>query len=199
MNLADLYTNLIKDPFSTFIISPNGDLINTAIWTHDRVDILSGSYNPLHDGHRLLYENVVDKFSSIKRLCFELSLKRYNKEMLSLEELDKRARQFRNYAPLVVTNSSLFIDKVAVLPFRCHFHVGKDVGDKLWEHYGVGIGGINAQFYVYPRGNPITGEIERLTLPHRIHNITTIKTTKYSFLSSTELRSKTKEEVSSLL
>jgi nicotinic acid mononucleotide adenylyltransferase len=198
MNLANLYTNLLKNPFDTFIITPNGDLISTKIWTHDRVDILSGSYNPLHDGHRLLYENVVDKFSSIKRLCFELSLNRYNKETLSLEELEKRAKQFRNYAPLVITNSPLFIDKVAVLPFQCHFHIGKDVGDKLWEHYGVGIGGIAAQFYVYPRGNPTKGEVEELKLPYRIPNLTTIKTTKYSFLSSTELRSKIKEEVPSI-
>ena len=43
MNLADLYTNLLNDPFATFIISPNGDLINTRIWTYDRVDIITGS------------------------------------------------------------------------------------------------------------------------------------------------------------
>jgi nicotinic acid mononucleotide adenylyltransferase len=67
--------------------------------------IYSGSFNPLHDGHKTianLFENVV----------FEVSQTRYEKEPYTDQDIIRLTDQFAWKFPIVVTDKTLFLDKV---------------------------------------------------------------------------------------
>lgn len=139
----------------------------------DRVGILhvvSGSFNPLHDAHRWMYESIDEEgvigrkyakdsyaiAATTSAKYFEISTSRVGKEDLKPEELMTRLRQFSGYAPVLVTEQSLFVHKYEVLKSigeRIVFHLGLDTFDRLLKAQGHSeVSRYGCMFCVWSRG-----------------------------------------------
>lgn len=161
--LKKFYDALREDPYKIFMVMPDGQvLLKKGI--HDMADcfsgpfamnelhVMPGSYNPLHVGHRWIF----DKIPGSDKKTYEISLSRWGKEDLSFEELKTRLKQFEFYAPVLVTNCSTFLEKSAVIRsvgvHSIYFHVGIDTIERLIDNVGLlGVAGIPANFEVYDR------------------------------------------------
>lgn len=125
--------------------------------------VIPGSFNPLHDAHKAIYDAAVYGLGRTTVRVFELSIHRIDKEPLSLEELKTRLKQFEGYAPVWVTNASLFLEKAGLVSrwIKPCFQIGIDTAIRLVQHHGVyGVQGINANFVVHRR--KVNGEIKTL-------------------------------------
>ncbi len=90
--------------------------------------LLSGSFNPLHEGHRDLAE-VASKTLG-QPVLFELPLVNADKAPISLSEAERRAAQFLGVATLVLTYAPLFSQKATLFPGSV-FVVGADTAARL--------------------------------------------------------------------
>lgn len=107
---------------------PDGTIVVTV--PPEPIAILSGSFNPLHDGHRTLAAVVERKFQ--RPVHFELSLTNVDKPELSDSVWKARAEQFRGYAPLWITRAAVFERKSALFP-GAWFVVGYDTAVRLLD------------------------------------------------------------------
>lgn len=118
--------------------------------------VVPGSFNPLHDAHKILYDSISKNNLSNRPTVsvFELSINRKDKEVLTLEELETRLDQFRGYAPVWVTNACYFVEKAGIVSnwIRPSFQIGYDTAERLIKDHGIaGVQGISADFIVYKR------------------------------------------------
>ena len=97
--------------------------------------ILSGSFNPLHEGHLELAE--VARETLGRPVLFELPLVNADKAPLKPAEAERRAAQFAGLATVVVTRAPLFSQKATLFPGGV-FVVGADTAARLVrpEFYG---------------------------------------------------------------
>jgi nicotinic acid mononucleotide adenylyltransferase len=134
-----------------------------------QMHVLCGSYDPLHDAHRWVYEAIDEEAMTIQRYgaggyavaattsakYFEISTSRVGKPDLTQDELMKRLRQFSGYANVLVTTQPLFVDKYEVLrPYaeEVIFHIGYDNYVRLVEINGLQeIGQMGCSFCIWPR------------------------------------------------
>ena len=97
--------------------------------------ILSGSFNPLHEGH----EAMADAASRILGMpvAFELSVANADKPPLQAEEVRRRVAQFAGKGDLVLTRVPVFYEKASLLP-GCTFIIGIDTAVRLFDprYYG---------------------------------------------------------------
>ena len=87
--------------------------------------ILSGSFNPLHQGHKELLNIASQKCGNLAK-CYEMTLNNADKGILSVDDpaLLARIRQFTHFnqeedtfeCNLVLTNQGLFINKALLMP-----------------------------------------------------------------------------------
>jgi hypothetical protein len=100
-----------------------------------RASILSGSFNPLHEGHVRLAEAAADLAGLPK--VFELPVTNADKGTLPAEEVERRLRQFAGRHTVVLTRLPLFTDKAAVFSGSV-FAVGIDTARRLVDprYYG---------------------------------------------------------------
>jgi len=109
--------------------------VDTSRWT-----LLSGSYNPLHSGHKQL-ARVATHFSHAESsvVAYELSVVNADKApLVHVSELEKRVLQFTSGDyPLVLTREALFVDKARVTR-GSHFVVGVDTAARILDkkYYG---------------------------------------------------------------
>ena len=89
---------------------------------------LSGSFNPLHDGHRTLARVAAARLG--REVTFELPLINADKDPIDLGEARRRALQFAGYAPLILSRAPLFSDKAALFP-NSTFVLGADTAARL--------------------------------------------------------------------
>ena len=163
MNLKDAYSKLFGNSGYSFIIMPDGSCVDwnsQAMWhrgftpnTKDlTVHLVPGSFNPLHQTHKEIYE-MVDAPKT--QAFFEMSVERVDKDMVSLHQLDERLKQFRNYAPVVVSRAPRFVTKIGTYLSHMNnltFHVGIDTITRMADDYGIlGIQGLAAKFVVHDR------------------------------------------------
>lgn len=123
-------------------------LFSSENWIFDNypVSLLSGSFNPIHDAHRFIYNKIC-----YQRKAYELSLSHRWKESVTLEEINKRLLQFKNDENIVITNSPYFVQKAGLFN-KPTFYIGTDVYGKLLEDITPhGVAGINARFRVNSR------------------------------------------------
>lgn len=130
--------------------------------------IMPGSWNPLHDAHRWMFDHIEDEAvsshayeggvaysSTTSAKYFELSTSRIGKEDLKEEELSRRLSQFAGYADVIVTPYPYFSDKYEALrPFAnlIVFHIGYDNYERLREISGEAtISQMKCRFCVWPR------------------------------------------------
>jgi hypothetical protein len=107
-------------------IAPNGKL--SANKTLPGIAILSGSFNPLHDGHRQLAQVVSEMVG--QPIYFELPLVNADKAPIALLEARRRSTQFAGYATLIYTRARLFDEKAALFPNGI-FILGADTAERL--------------------------------------------------------------------
>ena len=97
--------------------------------------ILSGSFNPLHEGH----EAMADAASRILGMpvAFELSVANADKPPLQAEEVRRRVAQFAGKGNIVLTRVPVFYEKAELLP-GCTFIIGVDTAVRLFDprYYG---------------------------------------------------------------
>ena len=89
--------------------------------------VLSGSFNPLHDGHIQLVQSAALKCGN-PNICFEMTLNNADKGLLQVDDpqLIARIKQFSDRKlDLALTNQGLFVAKAQLMP-NCHFVIGYD-------------------------------------------------------------------------
>ncbi|XVF44215.1 hypothetical protein PTKIN_Ptkin02bG0102900 [Pterospermum kingtungense] len=96
----------------------------------DRKIILSGSFNPLHDGHLKLLE-VATSICGNGYPCFELSAINADKPPLSISEIKDRVKQFKKVGKtVIISNQPYFYKKAELFPGSA-FVIGADTAVRL--------------------------------------------------------------------
>jgi hypothetical protein len=92
--------------------------------------ILSGSFNPVHDGHMKLLNYSSEKLKMNK--YYEISLSNVDKDDIQIEELIKRIKKFNTDEKIIISKSSKFIHKSKIFPKSC-FIVGYDTAIRILD------------------------------------------------------------------
>ncbi|KAJ6813173.1 uncharacterized protein M6B38_389045 [Iris pallida] len=104
--------------------------------------ILSGSFNPLHDGHLRLME-IASSMYGDGIPCFEISAINADKPPLEVAEIKKRVEQFRKAGKnVIISNQPYFYKKADLFPGSA-FVIGADTAARL----------VNPKYYGGDRGN----------------------------------------------
>ncbi len=94
--------------------------------------ILSGSFNPLHNGHINLLRSAKKKFK--QEGLFEISLTNVDKNIISYEEIRFRLGQFTELDNVIISNKSTFIEKSSLFN-NCKFVIGYDTAERVLDNY----------------------------------------------------------------
>lgn len=148
------------------------------------VNIMPGSFNPLHNGHLAIWESIKGpKF-------FEISITRYGKDPYKLEILNEVLSQFHNKFPYIVTNVYDFLSKSLILrDWNINWWTGFDTSARIINMYPKCVLESMGTFFVMPR--EISGKVYNLSaLEDKPKNFITgnLKTEQFIGISSTELR-----------
>ena len=90
--------------------------------------IVAGSFNPLHAGHRALFEAARCRVSN--NVAYELSVENVDKSPLPTDVVLDRLSQFKNDAPVIVTQAATFLEKAKLLP-GVMFVIGVDTARRI--------------------------------------------------------------------
>ncbi|KAG0619837.1 hypothetical protein M758_4G169600 [Ceratodon purpureus] len=180
------------------MIKFSGDSNSTSGGT--RRVILSGSFNPLHDGHIKLLDAAC-RLREGGLPCYEISAINADKPPLGLADIKARSKQFHSAGkPLVVTNQPYFYKKAELFPDST-FVVGVDTALRLVDpkYYGnstdrmlevmEGIKQLGCDFFV--AGRTVGGTFQVLSdvqIPDKIQSMFQKIPEFRVDLSSTQLR-----------
>nr|XP_043606784.1 uncharacterized protein LOC122578805 [Erigeron canadensis] len=109
----------------------------TQFSTGERKVILSGSFNPLHDGHLKLLE-VAMSLCTDGYPCFELSAINADKPPLTVTQIKDRVKQFEKVGKtVIISNQPYFYKKAELFPGSA-FVIGADTAARLInpKYYG---------------------------------------------------------------
>ena len=127
---------LMAKHVSTVTLHPGGHPDGHAVADRPvRGGVLPGSFNPLHEGHRRLASAASRLLGD--EITFELSIANVDKPPLEEREVRRRADQFVDDGPLVVSHAPVFQQKARLFP-GCTFVVGWDTTVRLFDprYYG---------------------------------------------------------------
>ncbi len=122
----DLLARLLAGEVSWVAIMPVGQ--TTVGETLPGIALLSGAFNPLHEGHRQL-ARVATRILE-QEVYFELPLVNADKAPIGLEEAHRRIAQFAGQATVLLTCAPLFSQKAQLFP-RSIFVLGIDTVERL--------------------------------------------------------------------
>ncbi|KAM1170156.1 uncharacterized protein LOC126608806 isoform X1 [Malus sylvestris] len=100
--------------------------------TAERKIILSGSFNPLHEGHMKLLD-VATSLCGNGCPCFEISAVNADKPPLSVSEIKDRVKQFEKVGKTVIISNQPFFYKKAELFPGSAFVIGADTVARLLD------------------------------------------------------------------
>lgn len=186
----EAYQDLLERRIDFFAVYPDFRLTVNYTLSHP-IDIVPGSFNPLHGAHREIYGRLIwDHNRDLENTFFEISIQSaIGKPPIEFDDLMERVKQFAWYAPVLVTNAPLFREK-AVHFNNATFWIGADVANAFILHDGTeGIAKIPADFMIVPRGAYNLPE----NLPSNMHWVDWWLSPEVAMLSSTELRNKENE------
>lgn len=97
--------------------------------------IVSGSFNPLHEGHRRLAE-VATRILGVSA-AYEIGIANADKPLLTESDVRRRLRQFEWLAPVWLTGEATFVGKARRFP-GATFVVGADTAMRVVQpsYYG---------------------------------------------------------------
>jgi hypothetical protein len=124
-------SKLISGELNWLLIAPDGSFTTGETRenkTVPNIAVLSGSFNPLHEGHKKL--SVVASQQLNKDVVFELPLINAEKAPIDLAEARKRAVQFLGFDSLLLSRAPLFDQKAAFYP-NSTFILGADTAARL--------------------------------------------------------------------
>jgi hypothetical protein len=124
-------SRLIGGELSWLAIAPDGSFTlgeSLQKKTLPNLAVLSGSFNPLHEGHRQL--SVVASQQLNQDVVFELPLINAEKAPIDLTEARKRAVQFLGFDTLLLSRAPLFDQKAEFYP-NSTFILGADTAARL--------------------------------------------------------------------
>jgi hypothetical protein len=90
--------------------------------------ILSGSFNPLHDGHLKMVKTARAILGTA--VTFELAAINADKPALPLEDILERISQFAGRWPILISTAPTFIEKARLYP-GATFIVGYDTAERI--------------------------------------------------------------------
>ena len=122
------YTQILEG-HKKFNVLENGRLIDEEFISKSL--ILSGSFNPLHNGHIKLLE--ASKNMTKLEPFFEISISNVDKRNISLEDLNSRISQFYNIGKILITNSATFEDKSNLFK-KSIFAIGYDTAVRILDN-----------------------------------------------------------------
>jgi hypothetical protein len=122
--MRDALEQLLHGKRETVVIAPSGVVVVGARPTA----LLSGSFSPLHRGHLGLARAASEYLGS--PVAFELAALNVDKPPLPVDEITRRAAQFRGVGTLVVTRVPTFPEKGRLFP-GCTFVVGYDTAVRI--------------------------------------------------------------------
>ncbi|KAK3189347.1 hypothetical protein Dsin_028908 [Dipteronia sinensis] len=103
---------------------------DTQLFNEERKIILSGSFNPLHDGHLKLLE-VATSICGNGYPCFELSAVNADKPPLTVSQTKDRVKQFEKVGKtVIISNQPYFYKKAELFPGSA-FVIGADTAARL--------------------------------------------------------------------
>ncbi|KAJ0038503.1 hypothetical protein Pint_22089 [Pistacia integerrima] len=103
---------------------------SSGLSNEERKVILSGSFNPLHDGHLKLLE-IATSICGDGYPCFEISAVNADKPPLSVSQIKDRVKQFENVGKtVIVSNQPYFYKKAELFPGSA-FVIGADTVARL--------------------------------------------------------------------
>ena len=113
--------------------------------------LLSGSFNPLHEGHEQLAAATGQL--SARRPSLELSIENVDKPPLPRRAVEQRLGQMRGCLPVVVTRAPTFLQKARLFG-GCHFALGYDTAVRLLQdqYYEEGERGLAAALEEFAAG-----------------------------------------------
>ncbi len=113
--------------------------------------LLSGSFNPLHEGHEQLAA-AAGQLSG-RQPSLELSIENVDKPPLQRSAVEQRLAQMRGRFPVVVTRSPTFLQKARLFG-GCHFAIGYDTAVRLLQgqYYDEGERGATAALEEFAAG-----------------------------------------------
>ncbi len=109
-------------------VRPDGRMRIGQTWPN--LALLSGAFNPLHQGHQQLAEAAAEILG--QAVYFELPLVNADKGTIGLEEARRRMAQFAGLAPVILTRDPLFSQKARLFP-NSVFVLGVDTVRRLTE------------------------------------------------------------------
>lgn len=191
-NLAEAYRKLIAGEILCFTVMPEGMVVkeNFVLANEDTgiANIVPGTFNPRHEGHDWMYQHAHHP------ACFEVSLQKWDKPPVSLEDLTTCLDQFKHRAPVLITAQARMVGKIGVvrqLTFQAPVvHMGIDTFERMLPDYTKdGIAGLAATLVVYDR--QIDGTVHSLD-PHNVpYNVVKgVSNPKFLAVSSTDIRAK---------
>jgi hypothetical protein len=122
---ADLLTDLLEGRLSALWVERDGRMQSAG---PPPAVVLSGSFNPLHEGHCHLGEVAAQLLGA--PAAFELSVVNADKPALAHEEVRRRLSQFTWRAPVWLTRAPTFAEKAELAP-RAVFVVGADTAARI--------------------------------------------------------------------
>lgn len=104
--------------------------------------VFPGSFNPLHEGHRLMAQ-IAEEIAE-RPLAYEISLANVDKPLLDFIEIRNRAAQFAGQR-VWLTRAATFVEKIAVFP-KSTFVMGADTYVRLADprYYGGSVAAAEA-------------------------------------------------------
>jgi nicotinic acid mononucleotide adenylyltransferase len=121
-----LLERLVAEEFGLITVWPDGRMVPAEFLP--TIAILSGAFNPFHEGHRQLAE-VASRILK-QEVYYELPLVNADKGFIATNEARRRIAQFAHVSPLILTAVPLFRQKARLFPHSV-FVTGVDTVRRL--------------------------------------------------------------------